>query len=99
MIAIFTLKTHEASLCRHKCFGCPSDRGDDNPAKAVEFNKKTSGIVLVTTNYVLDELYTLLLLQWVGDRRSEWRFGDGLPLKAGIEPNAVANDCDGIAIL
>ncbi len=39
-----------------------ADSSDDNHARAVEFNQKTSGIVLVTTNYVLDELYTLLLL-------------------------------------
>ncbi|MGV2389676.1 MAG UNVERIFIED_CONTAM: hypothetical protein LVR29_19750 [Microcystis novacekii LVE1205-3] len=37
-------------------------RNDDNHARAVEFNHQVKGIVLVTTNYVLDELYTLLLV-------------------------------------
>jgi predicted nucleic acid-binding protein len=43
-------------------FAALADKNDDNHAKAVGFNKTISGIRLVTTNYVLDELYTLLLL-------------------------------------
>jgi uncharacterized protein len=43
-------------------FAALADKNDDNHAKAVDFNKTISGIRLVTTNYVLDELYTLLLL-------------------------------------
>jgi len=39
-----------------------ADKNDDNHARAVEFNHQVKGIVLVTTNYVLDELYTLLLV-------------------------------------
>lgn len=43
-------------------FAALADKKDDNHAKAVSFNKTISGIRLVTTNYILDELYTLLLL-------------------------------------
>lgn len=39
-----------------------ADKNDDNHVRAVEFNDQVKGIVLVTTNYVLDELYTLLLV-------------------------------------
>lgn len=43
-------------------FAALADKNDDNHFKAVAFNKTISDIRLVTTNYVLDELYTLLLL-------------------------------------
>jgi uncharacterized protein len=43
-------------------FAALVDKDDDHHVKAVSFNKTISGIQLVTTNYVLDELYTLLLL-------------------------------------
>jgi uncharacterized protein len=43
-------------------FTALADRDDDNHAKAMAFNKTIDRIQLVTTNYVLDELYTLLLL-------------------------------------
>ncbi len=43
-------------------FAALVDKNDDNHAKAVGFNKTMSDIRLVTTNYILDELYTLLLL-------------------------------------
>jgi predicted nucleic acid-binding protein len=40
-------------------FAALADKNDDNHAKAVVFNKTISGIRLVTTNYVLDELYLI----------------------------------------
>ncbi len=43
-------------------FAALADKNDANHDRAVTFNKTVSGIRLVTTNYVLDELYTLLLL-------------------------------------
>jgi predicted nucleic acid-binding protein len=43
-------------------FAALADKNDGNHSRAVAFNKTISGIRLVTTNYVLDELYTLLLL-------------------------------------
>jgi predicted nucleic acid-binding protein len=43
-------------------FSALADKKDDNHTKAVSFNKTISRIRLVTTNYILDELYTLLLL-------------------------------------
>lgn len=39
-----------------------ADKNDDNHIKAVEFNRQLKGISIVTSNYVLDELYTLLLM-------------------------------------
>lgn len=43
-------------------FAALADRDDDNHARAVAFNRGVTGLTLYTTNYVLDELYTLLLL-------------------------------------
>jgi len=43
-------------------FAALADKNDDNHTRAVEFNHQVKGITLVTTNYVLDELYTLLLI-------------------------------------
>lgn len=43
-------------------FAALADSSDDNHVRAVEFNKTASGVRLITTNYVLDELHTLLLL-------------------------------------
>ncbi|MBE9136929.1 PIN domain-containing protein [Nodosilinea sp. LEGE 07088] len=43
-------------------FAALADRDDDNHASAVAFNKQMKGHILVSTNYILDELYTLLLL-------------------------------------
>jgi predicted nucleic acid-binding protein len=40
-------------------FAALADSKDDNHTKAVEFNHTVRGITLITTNYVLDELYTL----------------------------------------
>ncbi|MEM7773488.1 MAG: PIN domain-containing protein [Cyanobacteria bacterium P01_A01_bin.37] len=39
-----------------------ADKDDDNHVNAVSFNQKINGQILISTNYVLDELYTLLLL-------------------------------------
>jgi uncharacterized protein len=62
MTAIFMQKINEAGICGHQRFVALADKDDDNHARSVTFNKTISGIQLVTTNYVLDELYTLLLL-------------------------------------
>ncbi|MBD2547678.1 type II toxin-antitoxin system VapC family toxin [Planktothricoides raciborskii] len=43
-------------------FAALADKNDDNHIKAVEFNRQVKGIILVTSNYILDELYTLLLM-------------------------------------
>lgn len=43
-------------------FAALADSRDDNYARAVAFNKTISGVALVTSNYVLDELHTLLLM-------------------------------------
>lgn len=39
-----------------------ADQNDDHHAKAVAFNKTISKTIFITSNYVLDELYTLLLI-------------------------------------
>ncbi len=43
-------------------FAALADKNDDNYARAVSFNQQMQGRILVSTNYVLDELHTLLLL-------------------------------------
>ncbi|MEO1124045.1 MAG: PIN domain-containing protein [Cyanobacteria bacterium J06639_16] len=43
-------------------FAALADSRDDNHHNAVQFNQSTKGISLFTSNYVLDELYTLLRL-------------------------------------
>lgn len=43
-------------------FAALADSSDDNHAKAVAFNRGVKGVLLITSNYVLDELYTLLLI-------------------------------------
>ncbi|NJL39764.1 MAG: type II toxin-antitoxin system VapC family toxin [Leptolyngbyaceae cyanobacterium RM1_406_9] len=43
-------------------FAALADNKDDNHAKAVAFNRGVQGITLITSNYVLDELHTLLLI-------------------------------------
>ena len=39
-----------------------ADSREDNHAAAAQFNKNTQGQSLFTSNYILDELHTLLLL-------------------------------------
>lgn len=43
-------------------FAALADSSDDNHTGATEFNRTVKGISLITSNYVLDELYTLLLI-------------------------------------
>lgn len=43
-------------------FAALADSKDDNHQKASQFNKSIKRLSLVTSNYILDELYTLLLL-------------------------------------
>lgn len=43
-------------------FAALTDSKDDNHRPAVQISKNTQGIPIVTSNYVLDELHTLLLL-------------------------------------
>ena len=43
-------------------FAALADQDDDNHAKAVIFNQTINKTLLISSNYVLDELYTLLLM-------------------------------------
>ncbi len=87
MIGTYMEKRDDAALRRYECLGCPRGQGDPHHGEALALRDSIASLRrLITTNYVLDELHTLLLLNIGYTRAVEFKQRlDVLVAKGGLQ--------------